>query len=493
MAKLNIYLLWDLRRLNIDKLSIKTAIGFLVTAIFVTNLSYSDTVKLEDDTTLSLVGIGIAQEYRNDIYIGALYTQGKQKTPDDILDPDIAKRMSIRFLANSYSPNQVSRYWKQRIAMNNDPSSWKPFTKHIIRLSRIFTDSFVKSGENYIKGDEINFDYLPGQGTKVYINGQFIQAINKKDFYPLLLKTWLGSVPPTKAFQSGILGETKASKRKKTLKRFSTLLYTPGRFKAKETRRQVASNTPRNNRTTRPSRQNTSTRSNRSTKPSTQSNNNVPKNTTTEATPKSTKNTTPIVAQVDKKPPVTKKEDKPSNTAKPPVKPSVQKGQPEKTASTTKTDKNKQIADNSKLKILQPIEAVPTPADINPVEEQSIEQQPVTEDNFDIIEAQEDIIDLDLILGAYNRQVIKKVRKNTIYPSLALSEGDEGDGVAQVILNRKGELVDVNITTKTGSRILDRAIIKMIKRSSPFKEIPTELTGEQFEFDIPISFKIEKN
>jgi TonB family protein len=104
---------------------------------------------------------------------------------------------------------------------------------------------------------------------------------------------------------------------------------------------------------------------------------------------------------------------------------------------------------------------------------------------------EEDFIDEDLIRGSYVRELIAQVRKNETYPRKALINQEEGDGVARVVINREGNLVDVALSERTGSRELDKGILTMIRRTN-FAPIPKELKEQEFEFEIPFSFKLNQ-
>ncbi|MCO7222994.1 TonB family protein [Pleionea sp. CnH1-48] len=368
-----------------------------------------ETATLEDGSQVQLKGIGLAKELRNDVYIGALFVPPGVNSLNVIKENSTAKRMSLRFVIDNYSNRKIGRHWKERIAMNNPREVWRPLTKEIVTFSNLFK-------ENFIRGDEINLDFVPGKGTLVYINDVLFDTIQNPDFFSLLMNAWVGSVPPTKAFKEGILGESSQSTSKNLKTKFVALAPIKGRIK-------------------------------------------LPEPEVVEAPVE----TVAAKTQPAKKPAATPKKTTPKPTPKPPVKKVVKKDPPKKTPEKT------QVA-----VVKKPV--------IKPTVRPKIQlPEPEFEDDY---------IDADLIRGSFVRELISEVRKNQTYPVKALRNGEQGEGTAHVIIDRSGELIEVMLLERTGSRELDKAVIKMIRKSAPFPRVPEELEEPQFEFDVPIVFQL---
>ena len=58
---------------------------------------------------------------------------------------------------------------------------------------------------DFAQGDRLDFDYRPGQGTQVSINGRSQGSIQGADFGSALIAIWLGE-PPNPEIKSGLLG-----------------------------------------------------------------------------------------------------------------------------------------------------------------------------------------------------------------------------------------------------------------------------------------------
>jgi TonB family protein len=391
----------------------------------------AETVKLEDGSQLELKGIGLAQEFKTDIYIGALYAPVGYESIDLIKDYTTPKRITIRYLPDSYSYRKVSRHFKERIAMNMAREEWQPLTREIITFSRIFKDNFQT-------GDEIRLDFIPGKGTSIYLNDVLFETIANPEFINLIINSWTGAVPPTKAFKEGILGQLPNDQKQQLVARFASLTPIKGRFTLPEAEPETA----------------------------------VAEVKTSE--PK---------AQDNKKPATNIAAVKQTTVSKPEIKTPSPSVVAKKQESSKK--ESKQIADSKAVAEQKLEKREPTPQ--KPIE-QLAKKEPVKTKPAPV---EEDFVDEDLIRGSYIRDLIAEVRKKETYPRKALINNEEGDGVARVVIDREGNIIDVVLAERTGSRELDKGILTMIRRST-FLPVPKELKVQEFEFEIPFSFKLGK-
>ena len=138
----------------LDSSRFKKTSAFLLSLLFLISAQTAKadlTANLSDGNALQLLGIGMHQELRNDIYVGALFAPSSVSNVDEIKGESVPKRMSIRLVSN-YSHRKMSRHWKERLAMNNPRSLWQPLTKEIVLFSRIFKRKLQV-------GDELNIAF----------------------------------------------------------------------------------------------------------------------------------------------------------------------------------------------------------------------------------------------------------------------------------------------------------------------------------------------
>jgi protein TonB len=64
------------------------------------------------------------------------------------------------------------------------------------------------------------------------------------------------------------------------------------------------------------------------------------------------------------------------------------------------------------------------------------------------------------------------------YPEEAIQIGQQGDVSISFVLNRKGELMDIEVLKGSGSRSLDKASITAIRQANPFGPLPEDISNE---------------
>jgi protein TonB len=82
--------------------------------------------------------------------------------------------------------------------------------------------------------------------------------------------------------------------------------------------------------------------------------------------------------------------------------------------------------------------------------------------------------------AAYLQSWRRKVEAigNMNYPSEARAQNLEGDLQVLVEVNAEGTLLDVRILESSGSEVLDRAALRIVRLAAPFLPFPDELRRE---------------
>ncbi|MCA6125883.1 energy transducer TonB [Bradyrhizobium sp. WSM 1704] len=57
-----------------------------------------------------------------------------------------------------------------------------------------------------------------------------------------------------------------------------------------------------------------------------------------------------------------------------------------------------------------------------------------------------------------------------------------------LVLNRRGNVLSVNVTESSGDTAFDEAAVAMVRRSDPVPPPPADLTDDQFAFSLPVNF-----
>ncbi|WP_251360024.1 TonB family protein [Kangiella sp. TOML190] len=151
-------------------------------------------------SSLQLNGIAIQSELRSDWFINALYLVNKTNDPNAILSDINPKRMEIKVLADKLSGRRLKRFWVERIRINNEPEDVLGMAKAVRGFANMM-------GQNLEANDVISIDFIPGEATRVSINGS-VQGDFSPDLYNLIVKSWVGERPPSQEFKDAILGNT---------------------------------------------------------------------------------------------------------------------------------------------------------------------------------------------------------------------------------------------------------------------------------------------
>jgi hypothetical protein len=153
------------------------------------------TLRIEETgDTLTLRGVATHKNYFQDRYIAAFYSNSSLRHPVDAMKDQHAKRMWMFFLEPI--PDFKSLI-QESLTENNSPK--------ILDLEQVSISQFLNMIDVPLKpGDIVVFDYLPKVGTKVMINGSVRGIIKGNEFYPYVLRIWMGRQPPSKKFRQDL-------------------------------------------------------------------------------------------------------------------------------------------------------------------------------------------------------------------------------------------------------------------------------------------------
>ncbi|MEL7399756.1 MAG: TonB family protein, partial [Pseudomonadota bacterium] len=103
-------------------------------------------------------------------------------------------------IQSRWSPRKWRKLWQANISINNDslPDS---------QVSRQALMDFINlPQEDLLPGDEVRI-IASATGTRVLLNGEEAIRSNDRSVFRYLLNTWLGKLPPSRAFKNQILGQ----------------------------------------------------------------------------------------------------------------------------------------------------------------------------------------------------------------------------------------------------------------------------------------------
>ncbi len=90
----------------------------------------------------------------------------------------------------------------------------------------------------------------------------------------------------------------------------------------------------------------------------------------------------------------------------------------------------------------------------------------------------------------YYQLILDRLDRLKRYPSRARRRGDQGTVILAFTLNRDGSLKEYAIRQSSGSKALDLEVKKLIRRAAPFPAIPANISQEELELSVPISFTL---
>ncbi len=89
----------------------------------------------------------------------------------------------------------------------------------------------------------------------------------------------------------------------------------------------------------------------------------------------------------------------------------------------------------------------------------------------------------------YSDLIRERIDRAKRYPLMARKSGMEGSVAIQFRIAPSGALEESRILRSSGSRALDRAALKALKRASPFATFPDGLEENQV-FEVEINFSL---
>ena len=164
-------------------------------------------VKLADTTKvgtqdLVLNGAGIRSRAVFKVYVAALYVAEKKTAEADVFAGKGAKRMALHMLRD-LTAEQLTEALNGGLNDNLSEAEKEKFKTQIADLTATMTDVGAAKEKQVV-----TLDWVPGQGTKVALNGAAKgKTIAGEDFYNALLKIWIGGKPVNGDLKAALLGK----------------------------------------------------------------------------------------------------------------------------------------------------------------------------------------------------------------------------------------------------------------------------------------------
>ena len=377
---------------------------------------------------LILNGSTVYSDLGRDQFVAALYTETVHNNPQVIETLDSEKRMEVRIL-NNYSKRRWINLWMQSISINNSRENFSDSAEELIALMQA-----AKSAPQ--KGDILEYLFSPQSGTSMRFNGTELISDLSGEVFGLLLRTWIGAIPPSTSFKEELLGNQRNQQARDLLENL-----TPDKQRIALAASWI-----------------------------------VAEPVEQEAFKQKAK---PIAAPVAV----------PTTAPKPIQKAALNKEPVKKLLPVSILEAK--TAPPEKLSVSEDAASVQVAANENSISDQSISEitdnqaaeEPEEEIDFNVIEA--------LAQRDYTPLVVQKIYQNISYPSRAVSKNQQGTVRVAIKIARSGELQSALTTQESKHSSLNRAALKAVEKAAPFPTLPEEITADSFELSIPITFRLQ--
>lgn len=138
-------------------------------------------------------------------YVGSLYLEQASSDTDYILNSESHKRMVFHVMMKKVGARRIANALQEALVVNLTKTQHNELVEELDQMLSYF-DGTMHAGEEAI------FDYLPGQGTRITINGVVKGVIPGRDYFRAMLAIWVGENPVGHAFKDEILGASMPKK-----------------------------------------------------------------------------------------------------------------------------------------------------------------------------------------------------------------------------------------------------------------------------------------
>ena len=163
----------------------------------VSGIEIPDQVRLEKQT-LILNGAGVRRKFFFRIYAGALYLPRATTDAEEAITMPGPKRVLMHFIYDELTREQIVEAWNDGFEANLEADQRHALGEAISRFNGLFT--------GVAEGDEIYIDYLPGEGTRVMVNGTTRGIVEGEGLARAVLRIFLGEDPADSGLKRGMLG-----------------------------------------------------------------------------------------------------------------------------------------------------------------------------------------------------------------------------------------------------------------------------------------------
>ncbi len=422
-------------QLNLMKTNRYSKFSFIVALVFMSSWAAAEPL---------LNGLAVSTELSKERFIAALYSDNLSTDAETLLSSSGERAMELKVTDRRLSARSLNSMWIEGIAINNRGAALEAQAQNLASLTNMIRKRLVT-------GDTLRFDAAPGNGTTVTLNGIKLGNIASDDFFPVLLRTWIGRVPLSSDFKTGLLGAGTVDSSLES--RYRSISPDPARIELVSTWTTAAPPTP------------------------VASNNNI----------------TPPPPSVSVQPPAPTL--RPSELAKPTIA-AIRNQDPPKAVIAARPSDTKPAApaaETPKPVEIAAVEPSPKPVESTPASKPT--PPPLSEEDDEGEEEEEEVaFSASSLLERqyYVSDSMIAIQRNVTYPRRAIERNQQGSVRLAVTVDRDGEIQDVQTVEESQHGLLNRAALKAVGKAGPLTKLPNSLGGDTFTFTVPITFTVKR-
>lgn len=164
-------------------------------------------IKVEDSVTVAgtkllLNGAGIRYKGPFKVYVAELYTTKKVTNLEELVAAPGPKRM-VLVMTREIEAGPFGKLLTRGMEDNNPKAVMSKLVPGLMKMSDLFT-----LHKNFVPGDMIVMDWVPGTGLVVTVKGKVeTEPFKEPEFFKALMGIWLGPSPAYWKLKENLMGD----------------------------------------------------------------------------------------------------------------------------------------------------------------------------------------------------------------------------------------------------------------------------------------------
>ena len=163
------------------------------------DLNVPRSIRIEPEgRSLQLVGAHLRTSYLRSITLFALYAGEPAASFEALVASRAPKSVTVTVLRPEFTAERFRSGWREQFAAALSESELKSLAPEI--------EQFVGAFETLRRGEQLAFEFVPGEGVRIRIKGVLRRAIPNDAFAAALLGVWIGPRSVDPDLRRGLLG-----------------------------------------------------------------------------------------------------------------------------------------------------------------------------------------------------------------------------------------------------------------------------------------------